>query len=62
MGKQRNTFRTFESRFERKAKMVERQYLRQKVERARLNTDTDYIDDDDDSYDDSDWYDRQTKD
>ena len=62
MDKRCNTFRKFESRFERKAKMAERQYLRQKVERAQLNTDTDYIDDDDDSYDDSDWYDRQTKD
>ena len=50
MNKQRETFRKYESRFDRKAKMAERKQLRETRDRARLNTDTDYMDDVVDSF------------
>ena len=55
MNKQRENFRKYESKFDRKAKMAERKQFRETLERARLNTDTDYMERDD-SQDYADWY------
>jgi polyisoprenoid-binding protein YceI len=46
MDKQRNGFKKYESKFDRKAKMAERRQFRETLEKARLNTDTDYLDED----------------
>jgi hypothetical protein len=55
MNKQREKFRKYESKFDRKAKMAERKQFRETLDRARLNTDTDYMGRDD-SRDYADWY------
>ena len=55
MNKQRENFRKYESKFDRKAKMAERKQFREILDRARLNTDTDYMEQDD-SRDYADWY------
>lgn len=57
MNKQRETFRKYESKFDRKAKMAERQQFRETLERARLNTDTDYMERDD-TIEYMDWFDE----
>lgn len=40
----RHSFRKFDSTFERKAKMAERQQIREIRERSKLNTDAEYMD------------------
>jgi len=56
MDKKHNTgFKRYESKFDRKAKMAERKQFRETLDRARLNTDTDYMERDD-SRDYADWY------
>lgn len=55
MNKQRENFRKYESKFDRKAKMAERKQFRETLDRARLNTDIDYMERDD-SRDYADWY------
>lgn len=57
MNKQRESFRKYESKFDRKAKMAERKQLRETRDRARLNTDTDYMERDD-TVEYMDWYDE----
>jgi len=53
MDKQRNSFRKYESKLDRKAKMAERKQFREILERSRLNTETDYNDlEDEGHYDD----------
>ena len=59
MNKQRDGFRKYESKFDRKAKMAERKQFRETLDRARLNTDTDYMDREDTP--DYDWY-KETQD
>lgn len=55
MNKQRENFRKYESKFDRKAKMAERKQFRETLDRARLNTDINYMERDD-SRDYADWY------
>ena len=57
MNKQRENFRKYESKFDRKAKMAERKQFRETIERARLNTDTDYMEHDD-TIEYMNWYDE----